>query len=224
MKPKDLPAPYSWKERRLLLKDKILYVPEYYDYTGYSFPSWDDDAVFGNKKPVYIEYCSGNGLWILDRAAENPDINWVAVEKRFDRVRKIWAKRESRQLDNVFIVCGEAQPFAHHYVDTDTVDAIYVNFPDPWPKDRHAKHRLIQKPFVNDCVQSLKTDASFILVTDDTQYCSQMIDVLGSNKALSPEYPEPYYIKDKKDYGDSFFYDLWKGKGRDIHYIKYIKR
>ena len=91
MKPKDLPYPYKWEDRHPLLKDKIFYVPEYYqEHKKELFPNLQE--YFGNDRPIHLEYCSGNGEWILNRAMENPEINWVAVEMWFERVRKIYSK------------------------------------------------------------------------------------------------------------------------------------
>ena len=76
MKPKDLKAPYSFKERRPCIQDRIFYVPTYYPrYEEFTFSSWQE--LFGNEHPVHIEYCSGNGEWILGKAESNPEINWV---------------------------------------------------------------------------------------------------------------------------------------------------
>ena len=146
MKPKDLKSPFSFEERTPLLKDGVLYVPEYYDNHS-AFGHLDWKVIFGNTNPVSIEFCSGNGEWIIQKAQDNPDTNWVAVELQFERVRKIYSKRHNLGINNLLIVCGEALTFARHYVADASVEQAYINFPDPWPKKRHAKHRLIKPPF-----------------------------------------------------------------------------
>jgi len=224
MKPNDLKPPFKWSERYILLKDGILYLPGYYDCSSYKFPIWSHEDIFGNQNPVYIEYCSGNGQWIIEQAQKNPHINWVALEKRFDRVRKIWSKRDNLAIKNLFIVCGEAQPFAKHLVAGESVDGIYVNFPDPWPKDKHAKHRIIQSDFVSDCAETMKSGASMVLVTDDDTYRDQMLDVVSSHEVLQSEYPEPYYIQNLDGYGGSYFYSLWVELERQINYMRFTKK
>jgi len=91
MKPKKLTYPYSWQERRPLIKGGIFYVPDYYQEHDRSlFPSFE--TLFGNKHPVHIEYCSGNGEWVIDKALNHPELNWIAVEKKFERVSKFIRK------------------------------------------------------------------------------------------------------------------------------------
>ncbi|MBJ7449707.1 MAG: tRNA (guanosine(46)-N7)-methyltransferase TrmB [Parachlamydiales bacterium] len=215
MKPKDLKPPFSWKNREVLLQHPLLYVPGCIDdYSSFEFPHWDE--LFGSKKPVHIEYCSGNGDWIAQKALQNPDINWVAVEKRFDRCRKIWSKLANFQLKNLFIVCGEAVTVTKHYFANESIDAIYVNFPDPWPKTKHAKNRLIAKPFLTQVKRILQDRGDLTLVTDDEVYRDQMIlEVLKAQK-LKPLYPEPFHQQTPLDYGNSFFDNLWREKGKSI--------
>ncbi|MGM0440777.1 MAG: tRNA (guanosine(46)-N7)-methyltransferase TrmB [Chlamydiota bacterium] len=225
MKPKNLAPPFSWEDRQVLLGDSVLFVPDYLsDYEDYDFPGWESPQVFGNDNPVFVEFCSGNGAWIAQQAQNNPDKNWVAVEKRFDRVRKIWSKAKNLELSNLFTVCGDARLFVNYYIEDGSVTGVFVNFPDPWPKERHAKHRLIQSEFVKECARIIKPGGFIMLVTDDKPYSQQMLEVLVGNDDFRPCYPDPYYITDLEDYGSSFFNELWQTKGRTIHYIKFERR
>lgn len=225
MKPSDLKRPFRWQHRKVLLEDGILHVPDFYkDYSDFTFPGWESPEIFGNSNPVHVEYCSGNGKWILERAIANPDINWVAVEMRFDRIRKIWAKLKNHELKNLLIVCGEACLSTEHYFPSNSVAATYVNFPDPWPKDRHAKHRLIQKPFVDQVARILKPDGRMTLVTDDKAYCQQMIEEFTGCSTMESIFPVPYFVTEWPDYGTSYFDELWRSKGETIHYQQYKKK
>src|ERR1700731_3962169 len=138
MKPKDLKRLFTFEERRPLLADQVFYVPYYYEaYENYALPPLCN--LFGNEYPICVEYCSGNGDWILERAKLNPEKNWIAVEKRFDRVQKIWSKLKNRGISNLFVVCGEAFTFTRFYLLNGAIEEVYINFPDPWPKHCHTK-------------------------------------------------------------------------------------
>lgn len=224
MKPKDLKAPFSWSERRPFIQDKVFYVPDYYfEYEKFAFPSWSDRNIFCNRAPVHLEYCSGNGDWIIAKAKSERDKNWVAVEKRFDRVRKIWSKLKNDNVENLFIICGKGEIFSRYYVPAGSVDGVYVNFPDPWPKDRHAKHRIIQEKFLEDLSRITKEGAEVSLVTDDCVYSIQMVKKFLENKNFESCYREPYYLKDLPDYGRSWFDNLWRAMKREIRYIKFFR-
>ena len=211
MKPKKLTYPYSWQERRPLLKGCIFYVPDYYQEHDRSlFPSFE--TLFGNKHPVHIEYCSGNGEWVIDKALNHPELNWIAVEKKFERVCKIYSKARNNSLENLFVISGEALTFAREYLPDACLDSVYVNFPDPWPKDRHAKHRLIQRSFSDELWRTMKKAGGVTLVTDNIPYLEQM-------KYEMQEWTPK--TGDFSTYGSSYFERLWLSKGLKIHYLHY---
>lgn len=221
MKPKDVKHPFRWAERRPVIDGRILYVPDYYsDHDLFSFPSPDDRRIFGNRRPVHLEYCSGNGTWVIQKAQNHPELNWIAVEKDFERVRKIVSKLHNCEIANLFVVCGEALTFTKHYLKDDSIDQLYVNFPDPWPKDKHAKHRLFQLPFAEETARVLCPGKRGIFVTDDPTYCEQICSVMLGSRKWDPCHPNPYYLTDKVGYGASFFDELWRGKGKTIRFIE----
>ena len=224
MKPKDLSFFYKSGERKPEIRDNVFCVPR--NYVGYDKFSMPDlqKVIFKNDNPIHVEFCSGNGEWIVKCAQLHPEINWIAVERKFSRVRKIWSKMKNHALDNLFIVCGNAEDFSEHYLPKGLVSSIYINFPDPWPKTRHAKNRLIQAPFVNLMAKISNVGATCIVVTDDKPYALQAIDEMQNSKMFKSAYQAPYFVDKPDEYGLSYFNRLWIEKGRDIHYIKYLRQ
>lgn len=224
MKPQDLQFPFLWHARSVALQDHVWYVPSYYDrYEEFVFPGWEHTTFFGNRNPVHVEYCSGNGAWIAAKAAANRNINWVAVEKKFERVRKIWSKIKKLQLTNLIIVCGEGHLVSQKYFPANSVQEIYINFPDPWPKNRHTKHRLIQPAFIHEMHRILVHNASLTMVTDDEAYSKWMIEMMRSNSNFISHFSEPFFHSELEHYGTSYFEQLWREKGKTIRYHKFIK-
>lgn len=224
MKPKNLKSPLTWEERRPLIKDRILFVPQYYDrHDEWSFPGWDHPEIFGRKASIEVEYCSGNGLWVIEKARAYPERNWIAVERQFDRVRKIWSKMHNFGLSNLFIVCGEALTFTRFYVPDCSFDAIYINFPDPWPKQKHAKNRLLQEPFITQMSRASVSGAIATIVTDHFEYTTQINKAMLTNPFWHARFPEPYFVTEWEDYGTSYFEALWREQGLKIHYMQYLK-
>jgi len=225
MRPENLKSPYKLSERKVLIEDRVWYVPlQGTAPSDFSFPGWDCKTFFGNSNPVHIEYCSGNGTWIAEKASENPLINWVAVEKKFERVKKIWSKIKNRELSNLIVISGEALNATRCFFPSSTIAEIYVNFPDPWPKCRHAKHRLIQPEFINEVARILRENGSLSLVTDAPDYSMQMIEVLCQSPAFNSCYPDPYYTEEMSNYGSSYFEELWREKGKVIRYHQFKKK
>lgn len=224
MKPEDLKSPFKWDERHVLFQDRVLYVPEYYDKLDeYSFPGWQE--LFANKnEPLMVEYCSGNGAWIAERAAAGPAINWIGVEMKFARARKIWSKIKNKNLSNLIAVCGEGLKVSTHYFPHGSVDEVFINFPDPWPKKRHFKHRIIQPIFVAELHRILKQGGKVNLVTDDVDYSTWMIAVMKGHTGFTSDFPAPYYQTIQENYGTSWFDELWRAKGKTIHYHRFTKQ
>lgn len=221
MKPKDLKKLFTFDERRPAFDDCIFYVPYYYaHYQEFVPPTFVE--FFGNQHPVCVEYCSGNGDWIIEKAASNPDKNWIAVERRFDRVRKIWSKLKNQQLKNILVVSGEAETFTHHYLQDHVLEAVYINFPDPWPKMKHAKNRLLQIPFLNELARVLAPRKTLTVVTDDFPYLEQTVSELCSHPRFLPFFSAPYYQLELPGYGSSWFENLWRARGREIHYTTFV--
>lgn len=225
MKFEKLKCPFKWDERKVMVEDFIWYIPPLplENYQQFQFPGWDSSLFFPKQQPIKVEYCSGNGAWIADRALKEPSFNWIAIEKKFERVKKIWSKIKNLKLTNLLIICGEGFLSTHQYFPPSSVEEAFVNFPDPWPKTRHAKHRIIQLPFVDEVSRILKPKGNLTLVTDDTNYSQIMIDVMHQSKNFKSAFPDPYFISDWEDYGTSYFEELWRQKGKEIYYHQFIK-
>lgn len=224
MKPEDLKSPFTWNERHVVIKDRIWYVPEQCaTYADFVFPGWNHPDLFGNTNPVRVEYCSGNGAWIADKAVNNPGINWVAIERKFERVRKIWSKIKNRKLSNLIIICGEGYNITTRYFQPESISEIFINFPDPWPKNRHAKNRIIQMPFVKETWRTLQPNGKLTFVTDDPAYSEWTIKIVLQDPGFVVGYPEPFYMTEHPDYGTSYFEQLWREKGKCIRYHQFLK-
>lgn len=225
MKPEDLKPLYPKEQRRIFIQEKVWFLPNDRLPPGnvFTFPGWNHPDLFGNENPVCIEYCSGNGAWIAAKAQANPALNWVAVEKKFDRVRKIWSKIHNLKLNNLMVVCGEAHQTTRCYFPDQSFYDVYINFPDPWPKKRHAKNRLIQDEFAQQLWRVLQMGRRFTFVTDDAPYSEWLIEVMGRHPGFASLFPDPFYVTNEMNYGSSYFDELWRSKGRTIRYHQFQK-
>lgn len=225
MKPSDLKVVVPWQERRPYIADRILHVPKYYhSHHEFQFPGWQDASLFGNANPVCVEYCAGNGDWIVEKARSHPCRNWVAVEKQFDRVRKIWSKLKNTNLFNLIVVCGEAMTFTHHYLAEASIEEVFINFPDPWPKTKHQKHRLMNTSFIKELYRVLQPEKQVTFVTDDSNYLASTVNAFVSHSPFKPLFPLPHFTACPPEYGASWFESLWREQGRLIYYTQFGKQ
>lgn len=122
--------------------------------------------VFGNDRPIHIEIGMGKGRFLMDLAELNPDINYVGIEKYSSVLLRAIQKQEQRQLPNVIFIRMDAEDIPQVFAPEE-VDKIYLNFSDPWPKDRHAKRRLPSRQFLARYDQILKKDGVVEFKTDN---------------------------------------------------------
>ena len=122
--------------------------------------------VFGNDNPIRIEIGMGKGRFICELAANNPDINYVGIEKYSSVLLRAIQKQEELEFPNLKFIRMEAEEIADVF-GKDEVDKIYLNFSDPWPKDRHAKRRLPSGQFLKRYDSFLKKDGVIEFKTDN---------------------------------------------------------
>ncbi len=208
----------------MALCERVWYLPSRpIEKSAFTFSGWNDPLLFPKNQPVHLEYCSGNGAWVAAKAAAYPQFNWVAVEKKFDRVRKIWSKIHNLQLSNLLVIFGEAMQLTQTFIPVESIDHIYINFPDPWPKKRHAKNRLLLPPFITELHRILQPQGAVDFVTDDSYHSNEVIAHFLSQPGWKPRDPTPYYIEELAGYGDSYFENLWREKGKQIRYHQFKK-
>ena len=122
--------------------------------------------VFGNDNPIRIEIGMGKGTFITTLAANNPDINYVGIEKYSSVLLRAVEKQDELQLPNLRFIRMDAEAICEVFGEGE-VDRIYLNFSDPWPKDRHAKRRLTSRQFMARYDVILKPDGQVEFKTDN---------------------------------------------------------
>lgn len=122
--------------------------------------------LFGNDNPIRIEIGMGKGKFIMALAKENPDVNYIGIEKYSTVLLRAIQKMEEEELPNLKFIRMDAEEIVDVF-DTEEVDRIYLNFSDPWPKDRHAKRRLESREFLARYNLILKKDGIIEFKTDN---------------------------------------------------------
>ena len=138
--------------------DYVIHEPK--DHIG----NWNE--IFGNDNPVRVEIGMGKGRFIMDLARMNPDINYVGIEKYSSVLLRGIQKMEADPLPNLYFIRMDAEEITEVF-GHEEVDRIYLNFSDPWPKDRHAKRRLPSREFLHRYDEILKKDGVIEFKTDN---------------------------------------------------------
>ncbi len=123
-------------------------------------------TLFGNNNPIHVEIGMGKGKFIMRQASEHPHINFIGIEKYSSVLLRALQKSSDARLSNLYFLRFEAE-YINEIFGQDEISRIYLNFSDPWPKDRHAKRRLTSKEFLQRYDGCLKKDGEVIFKTDN---------------------------------------------------------
>lgn len=124
---------------------------------------WND--LFGNNNPIYIEIGMGKGKFIIENAMKYKNINFIGIEKYDTVIAKALKKAEKYKIENLKLIRMDAKEL--NEVFNKEIDLIYLNFSDPWPKERHQKRRLTHKNFLKIYDELFRKDKCIILKTDN---------------------------------------------------------
>ena len=181
----------------------------------------DWSAVFERDAPLRVEIGFGKSEFLMDVATREPSFNYVGFEYSTKRVGAFLRKLERRGIENVRAINENALQVLPHIFTPGSLDRLYVLFPDPWPKKRHAKRRIIQPEFVENISGKLKSNGCLHLATDWLPYAEHMIDVLEKVPSLSnaaapnafwenPNRPETKFEKRGKNLGNKIWDLLYR--------------
>jgi tRNA (guanine-N7-)-methyltransferase len=145
----------------------------------------DAAALFGRHAACTIEIGFGNGENLVDLAAAHPQRDFIGIEVHRSGVGRVMLALEAQQLQNVRLICHDAVEVLEQQVPAASVDEILILFPDPWPKKRHHKRRLVQVPFATLAASRLAPGGVLRLATDWQPYALEMLETLQAVAQLA---------------------------------------
>lgn len=144
--------------------------------------------IFGNSNPVIIEIGFGMGDATVEIAQANPDINYLGIEVHTPGVGKVLSEIQKRDLKNLYIIEYDALEVLDKMIGNNSVNGIHIFFPDPWPKKRHHKRRMLQRPRTDLMAQKLASGGYLYFVTDIVEYAEFALEELSLTKGLKNKY------------------------------------
>jgi len=171
--------------------------------------TWDGDA------EKVLEIGPGKGEFLLHLAAEQPRTKFIGLEIKRGRFERIAKKASNRKLENLFMVRGDARECLPRLFTGPTFERIYVLFPDPWPKHKHAKHRLLKPIIIKHLHSILKDKGEIYSATDAGFYSDQILKAFEEAGGFSRAAIESLF--------PTYFETKWKSMGREIQYWKFTK-
>lgn len=197
-----------------------------YDAQVCRYLNWNfSDLIRG--KICHLEIGFGNGEYIVSLAKAYPDEIFFGIEYNPKYFRKGLRRTYTFKNKNIFLFCTEAKNFLWHLMPDDIFHFIHINFPDPWPKKRHNRRRLIDENFVQELYRVLKPDGTVFLATDYYEYFLNIVSIFERNSFLKiylsdkPYESRIYKTKYEKTFENlsiPIFYGIFK-KNIDKHHL-----
>lgn len=139
------------------------------------------NLLFQNGNPIHLEIGMGKGQFIHQLAKQNPNINYIGIEKFSSVLYRALEKRETFELNNLYYLRMEAEILPDIFAQ-DEISQIYLNFSDPWPKERHAKRRLTSPEFLKRYEPVLRTGGKIIFKTDNRSLFDFSVESIQNTK------------------------------------------
>lgn len=199
-----------------------------YDTTGILLetdpkcPCLDLPGIFGNDRPVELEIGTGKGTFLLERAGQRPEVNFLGIE--YAKAYGLYAADRFRRhgLTNVRMICADAGPIVAA-LPASSLFRVHIYFPDPWPKRKHHRRRLIQPWFVREARRVLAPGGQLLIKTDHAGYFRWMQGVLRDVPGLARTgFPRVLGSEEKGRVGTNFE-RKYIAQGRDFYRIALLR-
>ena len=190
----------------------------------YEFEAKKELLFYPTKPDIFsvdvLEIGPGRGDSLLFLAQKDPTKKFVAVEIGKKRYFRLIPRLEKKEIKNVLLIRGDARVVLPQFFKEGTFEKIYVLFPDPWPKDRHAFRRLLTIEFLTLVAHHLREKGELIIATDVESYANTTLENLEQiqslqEKKISDDSPLPL---------QTFFEQKWRGQGKKIYTLVFVKK
>jgi len=190
------------------------FVPNHY------FKTLDPAEICRDDRPLEIDLGCGDGSFLISMADHYTDRDFIGVERLLGRVKKVCRKITRNELNNARVLRLDSQYVVEWLLPENSVSRIHLLCPDPWPKARHHRRRLIQLPFLDATKRSLKPGGEFLFMTDHEEYfewAKEMIEGYGGFEIL--EWNDDSFFYPKTD-----FQLQWEAEGKSMHRLRCKKQ
>ncbi len=141
----------------------------------------DLNDVFGRQAPHVVEIGFGNGELLIEMAASQPGTDFIGIEVHEPGIGRCLMEIDHRKLTNIRVICHDAVEVLRNQIPDGSLDGIYLFFPDPWPKKRHHKRRIVQPDFVGLLAQKINAGGLFRAATDWAPYAGHIEATVAGN-------------------------------------------
>ncbi len=185
------------------------------------WPDWQ--AQFGNHQPLKLEIGFGTGNFLIEMAAQEPRSNFIGMDFYHKGIRKVMTRKKKLQLENIRVAYGDVRNKIPLLFKDGELETVYINFPDPWPKKRHTKRRLIKPDFVKLIGQKLAPEGRIYLATDFEVYAMEMLEYFNSEPLFQNQGPGSGFLETREDLPKTKYEKNFINAGHKIYYLEFTR-
>jgi len=185
-------------------------------------PDWEE--LFGNRNPLNLEIGFGVGNFIIEMGIREPNENFIGIDFYHKGIRKVITRIAKYEICNARIVYGDAKEKIPLLFAPEELNRVYINFPDPWPKKRHHKRRLIKPNFIKILAEKLKCSGEIHIATDHEAYAMEILDFFEKDQLLKNKNGLGTFIFQKEGIPKSKYEKKFISAGERIFYLEYKKQ
>ncbi len=175
--------------------------------------------IFGNDKPLEVDLGCGDGSFLIDMAKHHQERNFLGVERLLGRVRKVAKKANRAELQNCKVLRLESKYTIEWLFPKASIDRLHLLCPDPWPKAKHHKRRLVQQEFLETLFHVLKPGGEFCFKTDHPEYFEWVVEEMATFQKLKQlEWDDQTFFYPKTD-----FQLQWEAEGKVMHQLRFLR-
>lgn len=184
-------------------------------------PDWPE--VFKNDHPVKLEIGFGNGAFLIDMAIREPQSSFVGMDFYHKGIRKVITRMDRLHLKNIRVVYGNAAEKIPFLFDEGELSDVFINFPDPWPKKRHHKRRLIQPSFVETLADKVAPGGRVYIATDFESYAMEILEIMEAHPGFANQHETRGYQHHRDDIPKTKYEKNFLNAGKKIYYFEFSR-
>ncbi len=181
----------------------------------------DLSKIFGNENDYVLEIGFGDGDFLIETAEHNPEKNYLGIEIKTKRFKIAVKRSKNYENANLKFLHMNANIAVEELFSDNTISLVYINFPDPWPKDKHHKHRIINPDFLKKLSKIMNNDGILEIASDHKDYIEHSFDVFKDITFFKSIYPDPGYINDIPNRPYTKYEKGFREEGREIFYLMF---
>jgi len=191
-------------------------------FNDLEFPH-DFQRSFTELRPLALDIGAGKGEFVLKMAQAKPEFNYLSIEVRAHRVRSIVKKLRKAGLENVRVLHARIEHAIPHSFFRNCVKQIYMNFPDPWQKNKQKNKRTVSNEYLDSLASMLEPGGKFYFATDVPAYAQHTFDLLDGHSAFGNELSDKPWLEEVDEIYHTLFYHHALKEGRGSHFLRFYK-